>query len=360
MKKIPKTGQIKHKNKPYSLSIPSLDDFDYEEDTSINIDELISNPNISLYCLDFAQKLAIFVETNTDTKITQLPFFYQGQYEAAQRLIIISFAQLNEIAEKIEPPQKQILIYSVGRCGSTLLHSVFNQLKNTISFSEPGVYDQLVMMRQWDGSNEAEIGELVKNCTKLLAKSSNFSIQVIKFRSYGIEIADLLLKHFPDSKILFITREVESWMKSAFRASLGNIPTDINSLVEMQKEASQISPLIAKYQLNPPLSYVKILTLAWLSVKERYLSLEKQFPSSLVINFQDLNTTPKTTILDILKYCDLPTTNLDSVWEILNKDSQKNTVLAQENINEQSVKLTSQDLAEIREILKLNFGPSIN
>ena len=354
MKKNAKTWQITHKKKPHFLSIPSLEDFDYQEYEIINVDDIVNQPNISLYCLDFPQKLAIFVETSPDINITQLPFFYQAQYEAAQRLIMISFAELSEIAQNIESPQKRIMIYSVGRCGSTLLHSVFNKLKNTVSFSEPGVYDQLVIMRQWDRSNEAEISELVKTCTQLLGKSLNSSMQVIKFRSYGIEIADLLLKHFPDSQILFVYRDVETWMESAFRASLGNIPNDTKSLIEMQIEASQISPLIATHQLNPPLSYVKILTLAWLSVRECYLSLEKQFPYSLVVDFQDLKATPKPTLLEIFKYCDLPTTHLDSVFEILKQDSQENTVLAQANLNHQSVKLNSQYLEEIRETLDLH------
>ncbi|GBF80253.1 sulfotransferase [Aphanothece sacrum] len=344
--------KINRKNKPHSLGIPCLEDFDYEEEKWIDINLIIHQPNINLYCLDFSEKLAIFVETNPGIDLYQFPFFYQAQYNHAQRLIVITFDDLSKIAQEREKPQKLILIYSVGRCGSTLLNSVFNQLENTVSFSEPGVYDQLVIMRQWDGSNDGQISQLVENCTKLFCKSGQTSTQVIKFRSYGIEIADLILQNFPEAKIIFLYRDIESWMDSAFRASLGKIPEQIDSLLEMDKEASQISPLIANYRKDKPLSYVKILTLLWLSVMERYLLLEKQFPSSIAIRFEDLKADSQQTVLEILKYCDIPTNNLSQVFEVLQKDSQADTVLSKMNLREQQVELTTKDINEIRETLK--------
>ncbi|MEA5536724.1 sulfotransferase domain-containing protein [Crocosphaera sp. XPORK-15E] len=352
MTKTAKILQIKSKIKPHFLSIPSLEDFDYQEVERIDIDSIINQSNISLYCLEFSQKIAIFVETNPNINLYQFPFFYQAQYDYAQRLIAVTFEDLSKIAQEVEKPKKLVIIYSVGRCGSTLLNSIFNQIKNTVSFSEPGVYDQLVIMRQWDGSNDPEISQLVENCTKLLCRSFLSYTQVIKFRSYGIELADLILKQFPEAKIIFLYRDAKSWIKSAFRASLGDIPNNIDSLLEIEKEASQISPLVANYQHNKSLSYVKILTLAWLSVMERYLSLETQFPSSIAVRFKTLKTSPKQTILELLKYCDLPITNLHQVLKVLEKDSQANTVLSKANLNKQEVELTTKDLKEIRETLK--------
>jgi hypothetical protein len=88
-----------------------------------------------------------------------------------------------------------------------------------------------------------------------------------------------------------------------------------------------------------------------LSVIDRYLGFKKQFPSSLMVHFKDLKATPQITLLEILKYCDISITHLNSVGEILKKDSQENTILAQTNLNRQSVKLSRKDLEEIRETL---------
>jgi hypothetical protein len=348
--------KIKSKNKPYFLSIPSLDDFDYQEANTVDINIILEKPNISLYCLDFSRKWAIFVETDPEVDIDQFPFFYQAQYDHAKNLIAITFSELLEIGKQLEIPENLVIVYSVGRCGSTLVHSAFNQLENTLSLSEPGVYDQLVIMRQWDGSNDAEISELIESCTKILCTSSRLDDHsyrwVIKLRSYGIEIADLIFKHFPKAKIIFLYRDTETWMKSVFRASLGEIPNTVDSLKAMQNQVSQVSPLIHQDEQDQPLSYLQILTLAWLSVMEGYLRLHQQGVLALAIRFQDLITAPQQTIIEILKYCDLPTTNLIQVFEVLQKDSQADTILSKANLNNQQVELTEEDLKEIRATLQ--------
>jgi hypothetical protein len=351
-----KTLIIKSKNKSYSLGIPYLADFEYQEGEIIDINIILEKSNISLYCLDFSQKWAIFVETPAAIDLYQFPFFYQAQYNHAQKLIRISFADLIEITKKLEIPQKLLLIYSVGRCGSTLLHSAFNQVKNTVSFSEPGVYSQLIIMRQWDGSNDVEISILIESCTKILCKSSesNHNLQnwVIKFRSYDIEIADLLFKHFPEAKIIFLSRDIKTWMKSMFRASLGEFPNTVESLQEMQNECSQIIALIANYKQNKPLSYVKMLTLGWISIMQRYRSFQEQGISSLAVRFEDLTIAPQKVITEILNYCDIPVTDFSQIFESLNQDSQSDTVLSQANLKKQQIELTEDDLNEIRETLK--------
>lgn len=60
---------------PISLSIPSLDDFHYQEANTVDINIILEKPNISLYCLDFSRKWAIFVETDPEVDIDQFPFF---------------------------------------------------------------------------------------------------------------------------------------------------------------------------------------------------------------------------------------------------------------------------------------------
>ena len=56
------------------------------------------------------------------------------------------------------------MIYSVGRCGSTLLSKVFNQVDTVLSLSEPDVFSQIVGMRNPDRSNDEEVIGLLKAC----------------------------------------------------------------------------------------------------------------------------------------------------------------------------------------------------
>jgi len=41
---------------------------------------------------------------------------------------------------------------------------------------------------------------------------------VIKFRSFTIELGDLLHKHFPNTRNIFLYRNAEPWLNSMLRA----------------------------------------------------------------------------------------------------------------------------------------------
>jgi hypothetical protein len=65
-------------------------------------------------------------------------------------------------------PRHSILIYSVCRCGSTLVSQALNQADGVVSFSEPDVYTQILMLREADGSSDPEVSALVRSCTKII------------------------------------------------------------------------------------------------------------------------------------------------------------------------------------------------
>jgi hypothetical protein len=134
---IAKVLYIQSKQRPDPLSMVKLQDFDYIEGENINPKIIIESPNISLYCLDPQNQQAIFVETPLEIELSNAPFFFQAQYEYAQRLIAVPLEDLPQLMTAIEEPvEKLIMIYSVGRCGSTLLSKVFNQIETVLSFSD--------------------------------------------------------------------------------------------------------------------------------------------------------------------------------------------------------------------------------
>ena len=114
-----------------------------------------------------------------------------------------------------------ILLYSVGRCGSTLMSEVFNQLDDVVSLSEPDVFTQLLKMRRADGKHDVWLKRLLK--TSLLSLMKPMPLKrplkyVIKFRSFGIELIDLISEMFPHAQNLFMYRNAEDWARSSARA----------------------------------------------------------------------------------------------------------------------------------------------
>ena len=91
----------------------------------------MEQPTVSLYCLDHANQRALFVDTPPEVDLLQAPFYFIAQYQAAQRLIAVPYATLHALAREVElDPQRIILFYSTGRCGSTLFSHVLNQTPN--------------------------------------------------------------------------------------------------------------------------------------------------------------------------------------------------------------------------------------
>ncbi|MEK8015801.1 MAG: sulfotransferase [Candidatus Parabeggiatoa sp.] len=349
---------IESKRRQNPMMYKSPTDFALSNGGMISAQVIIENPNISLYCLDVENQRALFVETHADADLFEAPFYYQAQYENAIGLFAVSYETLHQLANDICFDSKRlILIYSVGRCGSTLLSSALNQVENLISFSEPDILNQLVEIRHSYGDN-ADVNELLQSCIKILCKSSKSdSLPLtwsIKVRRLDIEIADLMFKNFPDAKAIFLYRDAETWVKSAFRAFL--TPDDLNStgLAKLQTDLEPLVPLIAKYSAeeSKSLSAVEILTLTWLSVMERYFILYQQNFAMFTVRYRELITNSQQVLKEIFEYCGIPTTDFTEVLKVLKKDSQEGTVFSRENVIKKSVKLPENYLSEMWQILQ--------
>ena len=130
---------------------------------------MLANPNISLYCLDDASKRAIFVELPPDTDLAKAPFVYRTQYEQAQRLIALPYESFIQLAHDLPRVENLIMCYMTGRCGSTLLSHVLNELDTVLSLSEPDVATQFVHLRSAYGGRETELRLIDDRLARVIA-----------------------------------------------------------------------------------------------------------------------------------------------------------------------------------------------
>lgn len=343
---------IQSKQRPNPLSIVQLQDFDYIERESIESKTIIENPNISLYCLDPQNQKAIFVETPSDVDLSNASFFHQAQYNYAQRLIAVPFQDLYQLAAALKEPIKHlIMIYSVGRCGSTLLSKVFNQVDTVVSLSEPDVFSQIVAIRNPDGSKDQEIAQLLKICIYLLCKPTSEgkpSCWVIKLRSFCIELGDLIYQAFPDAKALFLYRNLEDVVKSSIRAFVF-LSTMLPTIAQNIDFYSKYIPLLKDYanyiDFTDP-SAIDLYATLWLSVMQRYMLLHQQGILTFAIRYEDLMTDPQQIVASIFKYCDLPISEVSKACQAFEKDAHSSSNLSRENLNN-NVKIP--DILEIRQ-----------
>lgn len=344
---------IQNKNRANANTVVNLQDFEYVEAEIIDPKIIIENLNISLYCLDPQNQRLIFVETPLDIDLSQAPFFYEAQYEYAERLFAVPFEDINQLVEEIKEPIEQlVLIYSVGRCGSTLLSKVFNQLDTVVSLSEPDIFSQIVGIRHSDGSNDNELAALLRNCIYLLCKPTlkrKHSCYILKFRSIVIELGDLLYQAFPQAKVIFLYRNAEAVVKSSIRAFvyLSSMLPTIQQNIEFY---SRFIPLLKEYASYIDFTDSKatdLYTTMWLSTMQRYLSLYEQGIASCAIRYEDLVADPQQIVTSIFEHCDLPISEVSNVCKVFEKDSQSGSNLSQENTRQND--LEQSEILEIRQ-----------
>ncbi|MBE9041267.1 sulfotransferase domain-containing protein [Oscillatoriales cyanobacterium LEGE 11467] len=335
----------------------SVANFNSISDGTIETRSILENPRISLYCLDDRQQQAVFVETQLDTiALSDRPFFYQAQFETAQRLITLDYNELHQLADRIKKRLSNlILIYSVGRCGSTLLSKALGQSENKLSLSEPDVFSQIVNLREANGSRDRDILKLIESCARILCKpiaTQSFIRWAIKFRGLGIGIADLFHQAFPDARSIFLYRHAEDTVTSFVR-NFG-IPTpEIFAAIEQNIEyhSRAIPPLKSYF----PIEYnrtnaINFYTIRWLWFMERYVQLYHQSIPMQAIRYEDLRDRSREVISAIFEYLNIPTSEVEKACQVLTTDSQAGSMLANDKASR--AKVTPQDTRDIRRFLQ--------
>ncbi|NEQ35484.1 MAG: sulfotransferase [Okeania sp. SIO3I5] len=344
---------IQNKPRTNPRALAKLEDFQYLEGENIDSQIIINSPNISLYCLEPASQQGIFVETPLDVEISDYPFVYNTQFEYAERLIAVPYQDLFDLAKSIRNyTQNLILIYSVGRCGSTLLSKVFNQLDYVLSLSEPDVFCYLVGLRTPDGSLDTQIRELLNICTRLTCQPTpkiKPSWCVIKPRSFCIEIADLMYELFPHAKVIFLYRSAADVIPSFIRAHEDVRPL-IQGLEDNLDYYSRFFPLIKSYSdfidFSDP-NAVDIYSILWLSAMERYLELYQKGVPMLALRYEDLVKSPQQMIASIFEYCGLPNSEVTNACKVFEQDSQGGSHLSRERTRKHQ--LTESEMIEVNQ-----------
>lgn len=349
--------QIQRKTRDRPHAIVSPQDFEWTEAEAIEASSVLNHPNASLYCLDLKTQRFIFVETPASQDLSAAPVYYQAQYEAAQRLFAVPFKDFYPLAATLAQSiaQQLVFIYGVEGCGSTILSQIFHQVTGVFSLSEPDVFSQLVAIRNRDRARDPEVAQLLKLCIALVCKAApqiQSTCCVIKFRSYGIELADLLHLVFPKAKAMFLYSDAKAAVQSSTQAN-PNWAKRRHSIQRSIDSFNLLIPLLKEYaeriDFNDP-NATDLYTIMWLSVVDRYIQLHQQRIPMIVLRYSDLVEQPELTIEAIFHYCRL-NTDAAETSQLLSRDLQRSGNPSQAN-PQNRVKLNDAELDQkIRRLL---------
>ena len=339
------------------FEIPSAADFELSERGFVDTQEVLGNPNISLYCLEPEIQQAIFVKTPDAADILAAPFYYLSQFEHAVQVLKVSYETLDWLAEQVVlDDQRMVLIYSMGRSGTTLTSSAFNQAEDVVSISEPDVFTQLVRMRDFSGSLDAEIGALTRACLLLTCKdwvNGQQPVWVIKFRSFVVEIADLIYAIFPQAKCLFLYRNADPWAESFVRAFGGNEYPTQEQIAGFWMWDKMVVKKIDRFNLDSleDINAGLLISLMWLSCMERCLERLEAGQPILPVCFEDLRANPELVIARIFDFCGVHVTDRNLLLDVLKKDSQAKTPISRNKLKQVELELTPNDHAMMHQVI---------
>lgn len=326
--------EIINKKRTNPVGSTDIKDFELREIGAIDPQEILTNARISLYALDFETGRAVFLETAPPDKLSQVPFYYQAQYESATRVITLSFQDMIPLAQAVAvDDRKLIFIHSPGRSGSTLASKIFAQVPGVINMSEPDVLTQLVAARFVQPGMPEMLQLLLDACIRLLCKTSAQTAWVIKGRSWVIELGDWLHQLYPNAKNLYLYRDAQSWIKSNMSAFITDMERTPETFRQEEIAArgwmKMLVPRIAHYDPNQHLKVTELLTLMWLANLERYMELHESGMQMLAIPYPSWKLDPRRTALAMLEYSDVCPDDLTTVEAILTQDSQAGSSISQ-------------------------------
>lgn len=360
---VAKAYDIVDKVKSDRFGPADITDFRLREAGSIATEEIVDNPRISLYSLDFNNGRAVFLETGADAALEQAPFFYVAQYDHAVRVFTVPFEVMIQQAQSIKLDDKQLVfIFSTGRAGSTLASKVFAQVDQISSVSEPDALTVLVAARQLQPGNEAGLMRLLDASIRLLSKNKAGTTLVIKGRSFVIELGDWLHELYPDARNIFLYRDTKSYVESGLRAFTDGVDRPVEEEIATanayREFLSPVAPLLAEADPDRVILGAGILTLLWLSVMERAVKLQKAGIDMLAICYENWVTIPQETAVAMLNHSGCHPRDLRQVFDILERDSQEGTALSQEATKTRERSLRPSEIEEME--VHLGEHPFIN
>ena len=344
--------EIIKKQRTNPVNFVDIRDFELQESGQIDIGEILSNANITLYAFDFENGRAVFVETASPDELSQAPFYYQAQYDNAIRVITIPFEAMIQLAQSVTvDDNKLIFIHSMGRSGSTLASQIFAKLPGVINMSEPDMLTQLVIARFMQPGQKDMLKMLLDASIRMLCKTPAQTAWVIKGRSWVIELGDWLHELYPHAKNLYLYREAESWIKSnlgAFMDEIERTPAEHRQLeIETRGWMKLLTPSIDRYDIDQHLSLTDLLSLMWLDSMERYIEFHQAGINMLAIPYSSWKLDPRRTALSMLEYCGCHPNNLTTIEETLTKDSQAGSAISQDSVKKKASPSQFFDQAEL-------------
>jgi Sulfotransferase family len=308
-----------------STRIAGLDDFQLQEIAAREdlCAAVAERPNITPYCLDHKNRRMVFAETPPEVDVSSAPLFYRSQHEAATRLIAIPYDLVHQVAMRLPAQCRELVfVYSVGRCGSTLMSNIWRCLGDTCSLSEPDVFTDINYRRGTGDLTHQEAVRLLGSAIRLFNRLPRPRKRlVIKFRAQCIGLAELVHGLHPTASLVFMYRNALDCIDSRVRV-FGEQPLPEPVFRQAFSYAqSQAQAYRRLRQLAQPL-------LIWLGCVHNYLRMRECGLPLVAFKYEELLRNPIDSVTRLFAYCGASDASVEQACSAMTEDAHAGTVLA--------------------------------
>ena len=352
-------GGILWKRKFHEFAIHSVRNFICIYSSSVS-PEYIFKPNVTLYSL--TKHEAVFVETEEDIDINssdESPFFTFAQFSRCKNVIKIPIHCFHALADKVGGPSLPVIwVSQSGRCGSTILCQVLENIPGTLVIAEPDPPAIIDSMYRTQGISEEERDRLLISTIKLLCKPHAGTKRIcIKTTGYCVSLVKPISKLFPDFNQILMYRNCEEtvtsyvaflnynplikvlhilmdsdWLKFAKRFVKKSTEIDF---IRKTKESEAIA---ADTKVT---CTVGVFTYMWANYIFVLRDAMRHDKSIFAVKYEDILADKVETFRDVFEKLGLDLSNLETALTAFDKDSQRGTVVSRSRVGLSSTNVIS-------------------
>ena len=343
--------------KSHEMEYSTFADFVVGPATTVPAATILDEPGWSPYCIDHATHELVCVHLPGDVDLSRSAFYYLTQYRQADQLLTVPLDALAGLAGDLPDPNV-VIIYSMGRCGTTLASLALNQSPQAWSLSEPEVFNDRSLLHPPDSPVSG--GELVRLLIRIIfaqRAQREATTLVLKLRSQ----ATFHMQHFidgrPDARAVFMYRDAIGWGRSMhqFLAEFDwhdEIPDGQHLLYwDFFSGGGPLSQVARYVEVTPATTLTSMIGAGWLHCIDTYLDRLEQGVQFLALRYNDLATGRRREIEKLFGHAGLNTDGLDGLDAVFDEDSQKGLSIGQ---REGKREFTQAQIAHLRSILAAN------
>jgi hypothetical protein len=327
-------------------------DFTLIDEGKTSLERVRDDPNISLYCLSRDCRTVAFVETSPGVDYHAAALSYRAQRNHAVAVHELSLEEFGRIAADIRLAGADVLLlFSVGRCGSTLLHHVLNRNTGVRSLSEPDFFSNVQQLGP-DYTKQAKIALLGDAVRIMYLKSqARGRLFALKLRSENCQLWQLLDHAIVQPRSMFLYRNTVDTAQSydrlftmpfkqpdAWMLDLSARSAAVRFLYKRIRGAAirsgarrktighcEYSPEDVLLNVGPKGHWVLI----WLAKVAAYLrACERSGNAVFALRFEDLVGQSQATIAKLFARLGLPPDEAAACCEVLRRDAHEGTFLS--------------------------------